>query len=89
MYLIHFETEKQYKTPIGLSSLKDPPHINKSKSQSCERLNQLFRFILFNLSISCNAYHLYKLHSKIGELYKSSFGLCNLKDPSHNNKSKS
>ena len=38
-YKLHFKTEKGYKSSIGSSNLKDPPHINKSRSQSCKRLN--------------------------------------------------
>ena len=45
LYKLHFKTDEQFKSPIGLSNLKDPPQINKNKSQSCGRLNLLFHFI--------------------------------------------
>ena len=50
LYQLHFESDKQHIKLMKWGNLKDPPHINKSKSQSYKRLNISFCFIhsLFN-----------------------------------------
>ena len=45
LYLI----QENNTNPIALSNLKDPPHNNKSKYQSFERLNP--HSVLFNLNL--------------------------------------